>query len=342
VEPDWAAFEAFDATQPGLVVAVVSGGDVVSWRSCGSATPDGDRLGLDSPLYVASLAKQFTAACVALLVLDGHLGLDDSIGQWLPDLGHRLGGVQIENLLSHTSGLPSSNELDAAAGFGVDHPTTTAERLSVLDGWTLEHEPGTVHRYSNHGFVLLAEIVGRCTGQRLGAFAADRLFEPLGMTRTAFLDLGPREIVPGWSQGSRRVDVRFSCVGDGGLVSSVGDLALWDAWLPTSVLAGLMLRERPVLPDGNRAHNAWGISVRSHHGQRIESHGGAIDGYLAKHVRFAELGTSFIALANTDNYGVGEFDELVHHLADATLANHLDLRQPPWTTTLGQASPTHP
>jgi len=342
VEPGWAALELLDATQPGLVVAIVSGGDVVSWRSCGSTSPDGDRLGLDSPLYVASLAKQFTAACVALLMLDGLLGLDDSIGQWLPEFDDGLGRVQIEHLLSHTSGLPSSNELDAKAGFEVDHPTTTAERLSVLDGSDLEHEPGTVHRYSNHGYVLLAEIVGRCTGQRLGAFVAERLFEPLGMTRTAFLDLGPREIVPGWSHGTRRVDVRFSCVGDGGLVSSVGDLALWDAWLSTSALATLMLRERPALPDGACAHNAWGISIRTHHGQRIESHGGAIDGYLAKHVRFAELGTSFIALANSDHYGVTEFDELVHHLADATLADHLDLRQPPWTATLAQTSPTRP
>jgi CubicO group peptidase (beta-lactamase class C family) len=329
----WSGFADLVASQPGVVVAVVQGSDV-DWRSFGATEPGGAPLELETPLYVASLAKQFTAACIASLLVDQQVSLDDRVSRWIPELERELAGVRLEHLISHTSGLSASNHLDSASGFHPHSRMTTADRLRQLRNVELEHEPGTVHRYSNHGFVLLGEVVARATGQPLGAFAADRLFEPLGMSDTAFLDIGQWPIAPGWAGGTRRIDVQFSCVGDGGLVSTVSDLAKWDRWLPTSPLAAIMLQPRPVLLDGTCAHNAWGVSIRSHHGCRIESHGGAIDGYLAKHVRFPELATSFIALANTDEFGGDGFDALIRGLADGTLGDALDLKAPDWTRTL--------
>lgn len=325
-------FSAFDASRPGAVVAATSGGEVAEWRSFGSAGPGAEPLDLGTPLYVASLAKQFTAACVGALVLDGVLSTSDFAGRWVPELEHELGASRIEHLLSHTSGLRSSNDLDRAGGFDVGRPMTTQKRVLMLHGVELEHEPGTVHRYSNHGYVLLAAIVERVTASPLGAFAADRFFSPLGMTRTGYLDVARPTCTPGWAGGTRRVDVGFTCCGDGGLVSTVSDLASWDAWLPGSAVGRLMLQPRPSTPDGTIAHDAWGISMRTHRGQRIESHGGAIDGYLAKHVRFPQLGTSFIALANTDELGVADFDACVGALVDSRVAQHLDF-DAPWTET---------
>ncbi len=330
---DWSVFGVVDADGPGAVVAVTSGGEISEWRSFGSVGAGGEPLDLDSALYVASLAKQFTAACIGALVLDGRLTTADLVSRWVPELGRELGAVQIMHLLSHTSGIRSSNELDQAAGFTVDGSMTTAERVLRLRGVELEHEPGTVHRYSNHGYVLLAEIVERVTATPLGAFAEERFFRPLGMTKTGYLDVTRRTCAPGWAGGTRRVDVGFTCCGDGGLVSSVADLARWDAWLPGSRVAQLMLQPRPSTPDGTIAHDAWGISIRTHRGERIESHGGAIDGYIAKHVRFPRLGMSFIALANTDDIGATGFDARVAALADASLARHLDFDARPWTET---------
>ena len=335
----WSAFEWFDGSQPGAVVAVASRGRLADWRSFGAVAPGGAALAVDTPLYVASLAKQFTAACVGLLVLEGVVSTSDPVGPWFPELGSGLDRVCVEHLLAHTSGLPLSNDLDQTAGFKVDRSMTTLERINVLRDVQLDHEPGTAHRYSNYGYVLLAEIVRRVTGSPLGVFAAQQIFNPLGMAKSGYLDVMARNSAPGWRNGVERVDVGNTCVGDGGLVSTVADMTRWDAWLPTSEVGALMLEPRPTMPNATCAHDAWGISIRTHHGQRIESHGGVIDGYLAKHVRFPELHTSFIALANNDALGVAGFDACVHQLADATLAEHLDFAEPSWVETITRPGP---
>ena len=335
VPPDWSAFAGQDPTQPGIVVAMVSAGRVDAWRSFGAAKPRGEPLGSTSVFYVASVAKQVTAACVGLLILDGRLSVQDDVHRHIPELPTYGVTMRIEHLLSHTSGLPAGDDLDRAAGWDVARPFTTAERVQLIATASLEHEPGTFHRYSNHGYVLLAEIVERVTGTCLGEFAAERLFRPLGMTATGFLDTVQPAPVPGWTASGERVEVLFRCVGDGGLVTDIEDLARWDGWLPSSSLGDLMLTSRPLLPDGRWAHDAWGISMRTHKGQRIQSHGGSIAGYMASFVRFPDLGISFIALANTDAGGVGFFGRRLRSFVDVALANALVPDLPDWTLTHG-------
>lgn len=96
-----------------------------------------------------------------------------------------------------------------------------------------------------------------------------------------------------------------------------------------------MLNERPVLSNGRVAHDAWGISIRRHHGLRIESHGGSIDGYMANFVRFPSATTTIIVLANTDQFGTEDFGRRSQQLANAVLDHQLDYRMAPWTKTHG-------
>ncbi len=340
VAVEWGAFDDLHRDRPGVVAAVVRGGAVDAWRSFGAVEPGGARLDASSPFYVGSVAKQFTATAIALLVGDGALTIDDPAHRWLPELGPSWAAVRVHHLLEHTAGLADSDPLDARAGFAAERPFTTRDRVALITTSALERAPGTTHRYSNHGYVLLAEIVERVTGEPLGSFARRRIFEPLAMSGTGFLDVGGPASVPGWADGVRRVTIGFTCVGDGGLVSTVTDLARWDGWLPTSPVAGLVLGNRPVLPGGRLTHDAWGISVRSHHGLRIESHGGSMDGYLSSFVRFRGLGVSIVVLANTDQHGVEAFAARTRRFADALLGEHLDLTEPPWTETHGLAVPS--
>ena len=97
-----------------------------------------------------------------------------------------------------------------------------------------------------------------------------------------------------------------------------------------------MLGHPASLPNGRIAHDAWGISIRRHHGLRIESHGGSIDGYLASFVRIPAAAVTIIVLANTDRFGVTEFRRRTRELADSTLGELLDRTQPPWTETHGE------
>lgn len=334
--PDWSAFADLDRWRPGLVAAVLRAGSVDVWASFGAAEPDGDPLTVSSPFYVASIAKQFTAAAIGLLVLDGVICLDDPVRRWLPELEPSFTAVRVHHLLEHTAGLPDANAVDATAGFGVEDRFTTADRVAVIARRPIADEPGTVHRYNNHGYVLLAEIVQRATAQCLGDFMRQQVFDPLGMADTGFLDSANPGAVPGWRGGTERVTISFRCVGDGGLATTIADLARWHNWLSSSPLADLMLRTRPTMDDGRLVHDAWGISIRSHHGLRIESHGGSIDGYLASFVRFPAVAVSIVVLANTDEYGLSGFGRRVQDFVRTQLHRDLDFSLPPWTQTHGQ------
>ncbi len=334
-ELDWSAYAGLDPTQPGPIIAIVRDGLVQHWRTFGAVEPQGRALDRASTFYVASVAKQFTAACIGLLILDGDLHLDDDVRRFIPELPDYSTTVQIGHLLAHTSGLPDGHALDRTAGWDVSNPCSMAQRVELVVAAELEATPGTVHRYSNYGYVLLAEVVSRISGACLGVVAADRLFAPAKMKASGFLDTEHPLPVPGWTADSDRIEVSISCVGDGGLLTSVEDLARWDAWLPTSPLAALMLGGRPVLPDGRWAHDAWGISVRTHRGLRIESHGGSITGYMASYVRFSDIGVSFLALANTDADGVDVFGRRLRSFVDAALRTQLQEDEPPWNETHG-------
>ena len=187
-ELDWSAFADLDPRQPGTVVGVVSGGHVKEWRSFGAAEPFGAPLAPQSVIYVASIAKQFTAASVGLLALDGALGLEDDIRRHIRELPSYPSPVRVGHLLAHTSGLPPGHDLDRSAGMVARGRFSTADRVRVIATAALQTEPGTAHQYSNHGYVLLAELVHRVSGVPLGEFAAARIFGPLGMSRTGFLD----------------------------------------------------------------------------------------------------------------------------------------------------------
>ncbi len=333
---DWSAFDDRAVVAGGTVVGVVGeGGDVVS-KAWGTVEPGGAEVTADTVLYAASVAKQFTAACIAEIVVTGRLSLSSLVREIVPGLPQGLDGIDIGHLLSHTSGLPDSAVLDEKVGFAVDRPMSNGDRLRALDGVQLEASPGTKHRYSNHGYVLLAEAVREVTGMPFGAFAREALFNRAGMGSSGFLDVDHPTPAPGWSNG-QPVEVRFTGVGDGGLVTTLSDLVAWNRWLPSSHIGQLVLGDRPTLPDGSLAHDAWGVSIRPHHGLRIESHGGAMTGYLIAFVRFPAQNCAFIAMTNADDLGPNDFNHRLQALASAVLAGHLDRSQPDWTETHGQA-----
>jgi hypothetical protein len=153
-----------------------------------------------------------------------------------------------------------------------------------------------------------------------------------------FVDLpGPRAVA-GWADGRDRVDAVVGSVGDGGLITTAADLLAWSHWLPRQPVAALVLGDRPVMPSGRTAHDAWGVSIRTHHGQVVHSHGGSVTGYLASTVRFPAFDTVFVALANTDRDGDG-FRARVHHLIDAVLGARLRLGEPSLERTHGRPLP---
>ena len=335
-----------DNDRPGCVVAVLSGGLVASWAARGfaRATAGGHTLTPETVFYVASLSKQFTAACLACLQADGLIDVAASIRNFLPELPPAFDTVTLGHLLHHTSGVPDADPLATIRGLGSDwwNGRGLWDQIDVLtDAKTLLSVPGDRYRYSNEGYWLLAGAIERVGAESLAAFAAKRLFQPLGMYNSHFRD-DPDTPQPGLALGHsvgagsiRPVVTRYHGVGDGGLLTTLEDLARWDLFLSgRSALNSDLparLRVQGRRNDGALLHYAWGVSVRSHRGAKIISHGGNYIGYVAKLVRFPAYDFSVACLANADDIDV---DGLSMATADAVLGDLADLSQPSWTGTI--------
>jgi CubicO group peptidase (beta-lactamase class C family) len=229
---------------PGASLIVIKDGKPIVRRGLGYANLEEHTRATPGTNYrLASVSKQFTAACILLLKQDGKLQLTDPIRKWLPELPDSDSKISIENLLTHTSGLIDYEDLIPP------DRTSQINDADVLRMIAAQHrlnfEPGSAHRYSNGGYVLLGLIVERVSGMDLADFMKQRIFQPLGMDHTLMYehDRGPQ--VPdrayGYSENDGKwtrtdQDVTSATRGDGGIYSNIDDLAKWDAALYTDKL----------------------------------------------------------------------------------------------------------
>jgi len=294
---------------PGCAAGVVQGGSLIYSRGFGEAvlmthvknTPT-------TAFYVASLSKQFTALSVLLLQQDGKLSVDDDIRRWVPEVP-KLGHITLLQLLQHTSGLRDYYGLLGINGWRPNELLTEREFLDLVSRQrALNFAPGTEFLYSNTGYALLAIVVERASGKSLRDFAAERIFKPLGMRNTQFRDDHTQQVeneaigyVP--QDGGYAVSIpQLDVVGDGGVFSTIEDLARWDANFDTGVVGGRdgmnRLQQTATLPDGRSTGYALGLSVGNFAGSRVVSHSGAYGGYRATYLRFPEEHLSVITLCN--------------------------------------------
>ena len=186
-------FAAYDrADSPGCAVGVVRDGRFVLQRGYGAA--DLDHAIPNGPAmvyYVGSVSKQFTAAAIGLLALDGRISLDDPVRKWVPELPDYGTPLTVRHLVHHTSGIRDIYSLMSLRGDRLEdvYPDSQAVALITRQKATA-FTPGTRYSYSNSGYLLLGLIVRRASGQSLREFAQARIFGPLGMTRTHFHDDG--------------------------------------------------------------------------------------------------------------------------------------------------------
>jgi CubicO group peptidase (beta-lactamase class C family) len=312
-----AVFGAYNNRTPGCSVAVIRNGETILERGYGMANLEyGIALDGDSVLRIGSTSKQFTTASVVLLALDGKMSLDDEIHEFFPELQDYGAPITVRHLIHHTSGLRDYLVLMTLAGKrDLDYYTDQ----EVVDMLALQTEtnfaPGSEFLYSNSGYFLLGQIVLRVTGKTLAEFAAERIFTPLGMKHTHFHDdstrivrrrasgYAPKEGSPGEFQISMTT---LPMIGDGGVFTTVEDLALWDRNFYTGEVGGQPfldeLHRRGLLSKADGASEeipyAGGLSHGQHRGLRTVAHGGAFVGFRAELVRFPEQRLSVVCLCN--------------------------------------------
>jgi len=316
---------------PGCALGVIRDGEFVYRRGYGMANLEHDvSITSRSIFYIASTSKQFVAASIILAAEQGHLSLDDDIRNHLPELPDYGKTITIRHLLHHTSGIRDYLTLWAIAGeeFADVHEPEEALEL-IARQRQLNFEPGAEYLYSNSGYFLLSEIIGRATGQSLREFADAQIFQPLGMEHTHFHD-DHTGISRGRALGHVRRDdgsiaqyvSNFDLVGSGGLHTSVEDLLLWDRNFYQDRLGrGTLLTElhrRGVLSGGDTIDYAAGLSIGTYKGLRTVSHGGGAQGYRTQLLRFPDQRFSVICLCN-----LGDIDPsgLAYRVADIYLAD---------------------
>jgi CubicO group peptidase (beta-lactamase class C family) len=263
-------------------------------------TSAGEPLRGTTLIYAASLAKQMTAACAALLVRRGVLDMDSALSHWLPELPAWADSVRLRHLVHHTAALPDA-EIDAALATAGDTDRTTHGVLGTLSRvTTLDRRPGAGYVYSSAGYVCLAAVVERAAGQPLAEFARGHLFGPLKMADTCYWP-GPGPAPPGAAPLACAHPAPLS-LGDGGVWSTAEDLLRWGQALNTDQLGICGLVQTPGRLDaGTLLDYAWGMGVRSRAGHRVYRHGGGWPGVRALLARVPDLGLSLVTVALADN-----------------------------------------
>jgi len=233
-----ALMQSYSGDVPGASVLVLRDGEPIVRAGYGLANVETHTPATPTTNYrLASVTKQFTAASILLLAEDGRLKLDDTARKWLPSLPKAAEPVTIRHLLTHTSGLIDYEDVIPDTFKPQLHDADVLRLLESQD--RTYFKPGSSYRYSNSGYALLALIVERSSGKTFAAFLRERIFQPLGMTNTVAYEDGISTVTNrafGYTQeqgrwGRTDQSQTSAVLGDGGIYSSIDDLAKWDAAL---------------------------------------------------------------------------------------------------------------
>ena len=319
------------ADTPGCAVGVSIDGAPAFSAAYGMADLEHQVALTPSSVFEAgSVSKQFTATAVLLLAQQGKLSVDDPVRKYIPEVPDYGAPVTIRHLLNHTSGLRDWGSLESIAGW----PRTTrsythAHVLDIISRQrALNYPPGAVYSYSNSGYNLAAILVGRVSGKTFAELTKQAIFTPLDMASTEWRDdfrriVRNRAIAYLDTGGTVRQNMPFEDVhGNGGLLTTVGDLLRWNHSFRDFKLGGQALfdaqHRRGRLNDGKNIAYAAGLMMLTWKGLPEVSHSGSTAGYRAWLARYPEQDLSVAVLCNAASANA---TELGHQVADVFLGS---------------------
>ncbi len=301
VSPEFAEFDdlisaAFPSNAPGTAVIVVKDRQALLRKGYGLANLEwGLPVRPDTVFRIGSVTKQFTAVAILMLVEQGKLSLQDPIEKYLPGYPTHGHTIIVEHLLTHTSGIKSYTGMKEWPSLrGKDFMLD--ELIDFFKFQPMDFAPGQRWSYSNSGYVLLGAIIEKISGLSYARFVEQNIFQPLGMQRTC-LEL-PGRIIPKRAAGYDKGTDGFTNapyvsmtqpLAAGGLVSTVDDLACWDAALTEGRLVSPETLRRAhtpaILPDGSSTDYGFGWGIHAYQGVEMLDHGGGIHGFVCYAMR---------------------------------------------------------
>ncbi|HEU4717199.1 MAG TPA: serine hydrolase domain-containing protein [Bacteroidia bacterium] len=277
-----------------------------------------DSLHLDNSFQLASVSKQFTASAVMLLHQEGKLQYDDTLGKYFPHTPWH--GLTIRELLTHRCGLDHyTNVVD---NYFISHDTTPSvfsndSAISMMEDLSphFVRAPGTKFNYSNTGYMLLAGVVEKISGQPFWEFMQQNFFAPLGMQHTWIATDGQEH--PGKTRGyfSKWIwwqdNYLDNVTGDKGVYSSVEDMYKWDRSLKNNTIL-----KKEVLDEAYKGYSpelearkpwnygfGWRI-LKFDDGAMAVFHNGWWHGYTSAFYRGLSDDVTVVILCNKYNRGI--------------------------------------
>ncbi len=273
---------------PGAAVVVVKDGKVWFEKGYGMANLEHQILIDEGTVFdLASVSKQFAGFAISTLVEEGKISLQDDIRKYIPELPDFGQKITIDHLVHHTSGIRDWTSTLPLAGWQFDDVISMQQILRMAQYQkTLNFVPGSQYVYSNTGYNLLAELVHRVTGLSFAEWTETRIFEPLGMKASRFLD-DHTTLIPNRASSYYKgndgmylvANNNLTALGSSSLFSTTSDLAKWVTNLdrPKEDMASVVKRmfTKGKLNNGEEISYAFGLSINETNGVKWISHGGS-------------------------------------------------------------------
>jgi len=335
---------------PGYAIGIVKGNKVLYAKGYGSANLDYEiPITVNSSFDIASVSKQFTAACIALLIMDGKIPLETPASAFIPELAKYKDTIRIKHLIYNTSGITDYFKLPRPDGktwitfnyFDIDY----CIKISLAQD-TLAFKPGDKWDYCNVNFMLLTKIIEKVSGQSFSEFSKKRLFEPLGMNHTLINDdittIITNRVTPYNKRTKEYVDayrkegIYVSYEGDwiqhprnsptyggSGVATTVNDLIKWSENFFSKKFGGQAfynLMHKTIKFNHDMDNQAFGLYFGKYKNRTYVAWDGGDFGISSQLMRFPDSKVAIIVLSNL---GSGNAADKANKIADVLIANKI-------------------
>ena len=294
---------------PGAAIGITHAGNPLHRQGYGLASLEWNvPIQPDTVFRVASLTKQFTAMAILILQMQGKLHIEDYLASYLPACPPAWHNIQLQHLLTHTSGLVNVSELPAFQARAA-HDLSLQEVVELFQPLSLLFVPGTDFHYGNSGYHLLGLVIEYLAQTSYENFIRTAILEPLGMRHSYFQYTTP--IIPNRANGyiTRGETIvpapyssNISTHSSGAMESTLDDLLIWERALSNHTLVDAStqaLMFTPVhLPDGRCVEYGFGWSFSTYRGKSVVCHGGWANGFRSLVAKFLEDDLTIIILTN--------------------------------------------
>jgi CubicO group peptidase (beta-lactamase class C family) len=328
----------YQSISPGCVVLVAKNDSVIYEKAFGVANIE-----LNVPMKpgmvfrLGSITKQYTAVSILQLVEQGKISLQDSIQKFIKDFPFKGHTITIENLLTHTSGIPDYEVLNFPIPTAIRIDFPAKQIIDSLSKLPLDFTPSTQFHYSNSNYFLLAYIIEQVSGKSYQDYLTENIFKPAGLSNT-FYD-SPENIIPNRVSGYAKFDGKYfnagyismsQVYGAGALVSNVEDMFKWHQALYNYKLVKKQTLEKAFTPftlsDGTRSSYGYGWFIKNRNDHTSIEHSGGIDGFQSDEIYFPEQNIFIAALYNSLNQGGSDpaFAGLDNDIATLSVGKNLE------------------